>query len=80
MAITTLAGALINFKNVIIKGFGLSDKPSLLYNAPNGAVQVIATLLIYHFTRPDQGPVSLGDFCSHYSGHLFHTHVDPSTA
>lgn len=35
-----------NFKNVILQGFGLSTEMSLLYGAPNGAVQVVGTLLI----------------------------------
>lgn len=39
-------GALTNFKNVILQGFGLSSELSLLYGAPNGAVQVVGTLFI----------------------------------
>lgn len=39
-------GALTNFKNVILQGFGLNAEESLLYGAPNGAVQVVGTLLI----------------------------------
>ncbi|KAG0644006.1 major facilitator superfamily domain-containing protein [Tuber brumale] len=38
-------GFLTNFKNLILKGFGLSAKKSLLYGAPSGAVQVVSCLL-----------------------------------
>jgi len=37
-------GALTNFKNVILQGFGLSKEKSLLYGAPSGAVQIVSTI------------------------------------
>ncbi|KAG0133671.1 major facilitator superfamily domain-containing protein [Tuber indicum] len=38
-------GFLTNFKNLILKGFGLSAEKSLLYGAPSGAVQVVSCLI-----------------------------------
>ncbi|RPB05393.1 MFS general substrate transporter [Choiromyces venosus 120613-1] len=38
-------GFLTTFKNIIFKGFGLTAEKSLLYGAPNGAVQIVSTLL-----------------------------------
>ncbi|CUS14887.1 unnamed protein product [Tuber aestivum] len=38
-------GFLTTFKNIILKGFGLSADKSLLYSAPTGAVQFVSSLL-----------------------------------
>ena len=48
LGITIPAGALINFKNVILQGFGFSQELALLYNAPIGAWMTISTPLICH--------------------------------
>ena len=39
-------GALTNFKNIILQGFGLTKEESLLYGAPSGAVQIVSTITI----------------------------------
>jgi ACS family allantoate permease-like MFS transporter len=39
-------GALTNFKNIILQGFGLTKEESLLYGAPSGAVQIVSTISV----------------------------------